>query len=161
MTILTLVKNDIPALTKPCLDYDFEDKSLDPSQIAHDLVDTMNEHNGLGLAANQVGLPYRIFVMRGDPLAYACFNPKIVMFGKEEIILEESCLSFPGLIVKIKRPRHLRMRFQGPDGEVRTHEFTGMTARIVQHEMDHLNGKLFYNNASRYHRDQAMRKWKR
>ena len=78
-----------------------------------------------------------------------------------EISLEEGCLSFPGLIVKVKRPQHIRVRFQTPNGDTITKQFTGMSARVFQHEIDHLNGVLYFNRANRYHRDVAMLKWKR
>jgi peptide deformylase len=121
----------------------------------------MYENNGLGLAANQVGVPYSVFAMRGQPQNYVCFNPRIVQPSAEEIILEEGCLSFPGLVVKVKRPRHIRVRFQLPNGETVTETFIGMTARVFQHEMDHLQGKLYFNRANRYHKEVAMKKWKR
>ena len=78
-----------------------------------------------------------------------------------QIVLDEGCLTYPGLYVKIKRPQHVRVRFQTPNGETLTKQFTGMTARIFQHELDHLDGIVFYNKANRYHREQAMRKWKK
>lgn len=121
----------------------------------------MYEKKGIGLAANQVGIPYRIFSMRADPQNFVCFNPKIIQPSDEEIILEEGCLSFPGLIVKVKRPRHIRVRFTTPNGDTRTEMFTGMSARIFQHELDHIDGKLYFNRASRYHREIAMKKWKK
>jgi peptide deformylase len=121
----------------------------------------MYENNGIGIAANQVGVPYRVFAMRGQPQNFVCFNPRVVQPSAEEIILEEGCLSFPGLIVKVKRPRHVRVRFQTPNGDTRTETFIGMTARVFQHEMDHLEGKLYFSRSSRYHREIAMKKWKR
>jgi len=156
MTVMPIITDDIPHFIKPCEDFDFNG-FLNASQLARDLVDTMYHYNGLGVAANQVGLPYRVFAMRGDPVNFVCFNPVIVQTGVEEIELEESCLSFPGLIVNIKRPRNIRVRFFGPDNEQHIHDWGGFTARIVLHEMDHLNGKLFYNRVSKYHRDKAFK----
>jgi peptide deformylase len=120
----------------------------------------MYEYNGLGLAANQVGEPYRIFAMRGQPENFVCFNPKIVQPSEMEVVLEEGCLTYPGLLVKIKRPQHIRVRFQMPNGETVTKQFTGMTARVFQHEMDHLDGIVFFNRANRYHKELAFKKWK-
>src|SRR6478752_10022171 len=114
MTVLPLVKDDLVQLTKPSEDFDFETQALNPSQLARDLVDTMYESNGLGLAACQVGLPYRVFAMRGSPENLVLFNPKIVQLSSDFIKLEETSLSFPGLIVEINRPKSLRMRFTGP-----------------------------------------------
>jgi peptide deformylase len=118
------------------------------------------EAGGIGIAANQVGVPYRVFAMRGHPENFVCYNPKIVQPSEQQIVLEEGCLTYPGLFVKVKRPQHIRVRFQTPNGDMRTETYTGMTARIFQHELDHLDGIIFYNKASRYHRDQALRKWK-
>jgi peptide deformylase len=121
----------------------------------------MYESNGIGLAANQVGVPYRIFAMRGAPENFVCFNPRIAQPSAMEVSLEEGCLTFPGLLVKIKRPQHVRVRFTKPNNDTITRQFTGMTARIFQHEIDHLDGVLFYNRANRFHRDKALEKWRR
>ncbi len=133
---------------------------FDPIEFAKQLVAFMYEKNGIGLAANQAGVPYRIFAMRGAPENFVCFNPRIVDASEETVVLEEGCLSYPGLIVKVKRPKSIRVRFETPNGDTLTKQFTGMTARIFQHELDHLDGKVFYNQASRVHRDRAMKNWR-
>jgi peptide deformylase len=120
----------------------------------------MYDNNGLGIAANQVGTPYRIFAMRGAPENFVCFNPKIVQYSEQTVVLEEGCLTYPGLLVKIKRSEFIRVRFQTPNGETLTKQFIGMSARVFQHEMDHLDGIVFYNRANKFHREQALRKWK-
>jgi peptide deformylase len=121
----------------------------------------MHENNGIGLAANQVGVPYKVFCMRGHPENFVCYNPKIVWYSDTKIELEEGCLTYPGLTVKITRPQHIRVRFNTPNGDTLTKQFTGMSSRIFQHEFDHLDGNVFYNKANRYHRDTALKKWKR
>ena len=158
---MELVKADDPILTTKAENFEFRTPPTDPYELAHDLVHFMYEKNGIGLAANQVGLPYRAFAMRGHPQNFVCFNPRIVQPSEQEVILEEGCLTYPGLLVKIKRPQHVRVRFTMANGETRTDTFTGMTARIFQHELDHLNGIKFFDRANRYHRDQAMKKWER
>jgi peptide deformylase len=158
--MMELVKYDDPILKSPCSDFDFRNPLFDPIEFAKELVKYMYEWNGLGLAANQVGVPYRIFAMRGQPENFVCFNPRIVQPSEAIVALEEGCLTYPGLIVKIKRPQHIRVRFQTPNGETLTKQFTGMTARVFQHEMDHLNGEVYFNKASRYHRDKALEKWR-
>jgi peptide deformylase len=120
----------------------------------------MYEKNGLGLAANQVGVGYRIFAMRAAPENFVCFNPRIVMPGTDQIVLEEGCLTFPGLLVKIKRSQHIKVRFQIPNGDTLTKQFTGLSARIFQHELDHLDGVIYYQRANKFHREQAMKRWK-
>lgn len=157
---MKLVESKDPVLMKPCEKFDFSNPPFDPIQFAQDLVRTMYEHNGIGLSANQVGVPYQIFALRAAPENFVCFNPRVVMPSEETIVLEEGCLTYPGLYVKIKRPRHVKVRFQMPNGETRTETFTGMSARAFQHEMDHMEGKIFYNQASKYHKDQAIRRWK-
>jgi peptide deformylase len=157
---LNLVNKNDPILTQPCNVFDFSNPPMDPVELAKDLVKTMYDHNGIGLAANQVGIPYRVFAMRGSPENFVCFNPKIVQPSEMEVTLEEGCLTYPGLLVKVKRPQHIRVRFTMPNGETVTKQFTGMTARIFQHETDHLDGIIFYNKAHLYHKEQALRKWK-
>lgn len=147
-------------LNEPCKDFDFKDPQVDPIKFAQELVKTMYERNGLGLAANQVGYPWRVFAMRGSPENFVCFNPRIIQPSDAEVSLEEGCLSFPGLLVKIKRPQHIRVRFTTPNGDTRTETFTGMSARVFQHEMDHIYGIRFYDRASRFHRDKALKKWR-
>lgn len=157
---LKLVPPNDPILTKPCDVFDFSNPPIDPIEFAKDLIKTMYDSNGIGLSANQVGIPYRVFAMRGAPENFVCYNPKLVQPSEMEVILEEGCLTYQGLLVKIKRPQHIRVRFTTPNGETLTKQFTGMTARTFQHELDHLDGIIFYNRANRYHRDQALRKWK-
>ena len=125
-------------------DFDFQNPPLDPAKIAHILARTMIEQKGLGLAAPQIGLPVRAFVMMSNPVL-CCFNPKIVDRTSKMIILEEGCLTFPGLYLKIPRPEIIKVRFTLPNGETKTEKFIGMSARIFQHELDHLNGILYTN----------------
>jgi len=158
---MKLVIPDDPTLVKVCEEFDFIHPPFEPIEFAKELVKFMYDSNGIGLAANQVGVPYRIFAMRGEPENFVCYNPRIVHRSEQEVILEEGCLTYPGLLVKIKRPQHIRVRFRTPNGETLTKQFTGMSARIFQHELDHLDGIVFYNKANRFHRDQAMRKWKK
>jgi peptide deformylase len=149
------------ALLKPCEEFDFTNPQVDPIQLAADLVKTMYAYNGIGLAANQIGVPYRVFAMRTAPKNTVVFNPKIIHYEPETELLEEGCLSFPGYVVKIKRYKLIRVRFSYPNGEVKTETYKGLTSRVFQHEMEHLNGQIFYDNASKYHRDQADRRFKK
>lgn len=142
---MTLVLPDNEVLTTPCKPFDFQNPEVDPVQLAQELVKTMRDSNGIGLAANQIGYPFTVFSLRSDPNK-VLFNPIIVNLSEEEIALEESCLTYPGLYVTIIRPRHARIRYTQPNGEVLTEQFTGMTARVVQHEMMHLEGKIFFED---------------
>ena len=147
-------------LKVPCIPFDFDNPPMNPGELAYNLVKEMRDFNGIGLAANQIGYPWRVFAMRSDP-NMVCFNPKIVMPSDEMVTLEEGCLSFPGLFVKVKRHKHVRVRFQIANGEMCTEMYTGMAARVFQHEMDHLDGILFYDLANKYHRDLAFKKQKK
>jgi peptide deformylase len=158
--ILPLVPKDHSLLTTKLEPFDFSNPPTDPIQLAKDLTETMLHHNGIGLAANQVGLPYRVFVIKANPVL-ACFNPKIVSTTGEEIDLEEGCLTFPNYFVKVRRPKMIRVRYTYPNGNTVTEIYDGMTARIFQHEFDHLNGVLFMSRATLYHREQAGKNAKR
>jgi peptide deformylase len=124
------------------------------------MIETMKEHKGLGLAANQIGIPYSVFVMEGM-IPLAMFNPSYVPVGDETETIEEGCLSYPGLMVKVKRHKIVDVTYQDTNGESKTLRLNGLSARVVQHEMEHLEGKVFYNSANKFHRDQGLRKWKR
>lgn len=148
-------------LREPSATFDFNNPPFDPIEFSKDLVKFMYDNHAIGVSAVQVGVPYRIFSMRGHPENYVCFNPKIVSYSSETVLMEESSITWPGLAVKIKRPYNVRVRFLTPNGQMRTEQFQGMTARIIQHHMDHMVGDLFYNHADKFHRDQAFRKWEK
>jgi len=118
------------------------------------------ELGGVGLAANQVGIPYQFFIIRSDPIL-GFYNPKIVDMSEETLEMEEGCLTFPGLIVKVKRPRVVKIRFADPTGNVSTKVFQDMTARVIQHEMDHLEGMTLGSRISRLKLELALKKLKK
>lgn len=154
---MSIVKYPNPILTTPTTPFDFSDTTISPIELSETLIKSMHEYKGVGLAANQIGIPYRVFVMRGSQENYVCFNPTIVYQSPEQELNDEECLSFPGVRVKVKRSLHVRMRFQTPSGILTTQKFEGLTARVIQHEIDHLDGIPFINRANRYHRDKAMK----
>lgn len=155
--ILELVDCNDPILKTELDRFDFQNPPEDPFEIAANLAETMLENNGIGLAANQCGLPYRVFVMRAEPLPLVCFNPIIVDISSETVYLEEGCLSYPNLFVKVKRPKKIKVRFAEPNGNVVTQVFDGMSARVFQHEMDHLDGVAYLKRATRYHIEQGKK----
>jgi peptide deformylase len=156
MAILDLVDNKHPALMQVAQPFDFTNPQMDSIQLAKDLTETMIANHGLGLAANQVGIPYRVFVLTGEQV-YACFNPRIVDFSSEQVLMQEGCLSYPGVVVKIKRPRIIKVRFTMPNGVTETMKFDGLTARCFQHELDHLNGLCHLDLANPIHKEKALR----
>lgn len=157
------MKLDNTHLLEQCQEIDFDDPPFDLVTFANELKDTMIKANGLGLAANQVGVSYRIFSLR-NPLSgdlMVCFNPKIVQYSSVLRPMEEGCLSYPGLYVSVKRPEVIEVEYYTADGMKHSETLTDVTARVFQHEYDHLNGEVFYNKANRFHREKALKMWKR
>ena len=155
---LELVPESATVLHEECLQFDFANPPYDPKELAQALHDKMISQDGLGLSANQVGIPYRVFVMRTGKEPFAMFNPKVVDVSDKEIPMKEGCLSYPLLFLSVKRPDTVRIRYQNVDGETNTEQFIGMTARIAQHEFDHMLGKVYTEKASAFETQRAMRK---
>ncbi len=121
--------------------------------------DLMNDALGIGLAATQLGVMHRVLVYRVDPDApvAAVVNPVLEWSSRDEEVLEEGCLSLPNVLVDVDRPIHVRVRAQDESGEDILIEASGLEARVLQHEMDHLDGVLILDRTSRDQRKQAMR----
>ena len=153
---------NLEALKTPTIPYVFSDhKPEDTAQLCKDMVEALYKYDGLGISANQLGLPWSIFAIRSEePEKAVIFNPHIAMPGEEIVKLEEACLSFPRLVVPIKRAKVIRVRFASATGETDSHTFTGMTARVFAHEMDHLAGRMFFEGCSRFHLERAIRQAK-
>ncbi len=114
---------------------------------------------GVGLAATQLGVLHRVLVYRvqqQQPVA-ALINPEIEWKGKEQEISDEGCLSLPGVLVAVERPVYVRVRALNEWGEPIVVEASGLEARVIQHEMDHLDGVLILDRTSREQRKEAMR----
>lgn len=158
MIEMNFVAEDNPILRQPCVDFDFDNPPFDPKEFAESLYNKMAKHDGLGLSANQVGYPYRVFAMRNDEDPIVIFNPKIVDIAEKQVSMKEGCLSFPLLFLNVKRPDYVRMRHQVWEGETETNTFIGLTCRIALHEYDHLEGKVFTQVASAFEKERAMRK---
>jgi len=105
----------------------------------------MDDALGIGLAATQVGVMHRVLVYRVDPDApvAAVVNPVIEWVSDDREPLEEGCLSLPGVLVEVERPIHVRVRAQDERGEEQTIEASGLEARVLQHEIDHLDGLVY------------------
>jgi peptide deformylase len=119
----------------------------------------MNDAFGVGLAATQVGTLNRVLVYRVLPQGsvMALINPEVEWKGKETETMEEGCLSLPAVLVDVERPIHVRVRAQDQDGEPIVVEASGLEARVIQHEIDHLDGVLILDRTSRDQRKEAMR----
>lgn len=155
--IRQLVDKNDEVLYKKIERFDFSNPSIDPIELSHILTQTMIYNKGIGLAANQIGLPYRCFAMMTNPIT-VCFNPVVIDESTETVILEEGCLTYPNFYVKVKRPKVIKVRYFEPNGNVQTKKFIGMTARIFQHELEHLNGEKFTRTCSRVALEIAVKK---
>ena len=123
-------------------EFDFTNPPTDPNELASTLVETCKKNNGLGLSANQCGLPYRVFVMGANEDFISCFNPKIIA-TEGEAHMAEGCLSFPLLELRVTRPKKITVEYQDWNGEKHTTSFDGLTARIFLHELDHMDGIVY------------------
>ena len=119
----------------------------------------MHDALGVGLAATQLGVLHRLLVYRVQPDApvNALINPEIDWEGSEEEIAEEGCLSLPSVLVDVERPIHVRVRGLDEHGEPIVVEASGLEARVLQHEIDHLDGVLILDRTTRDQRKEAMR----
>jgi peptide deformylase len=119
----------------------------------------MNDALGVGLAAPQLGIAQRLLVYRVGPDApvITLANPEIEWSSDDEEVAEEGCLSIPGIHLDIERPVHVRVRAQDEEGDQRTIEASGLEARVIQHEMDHLEGVLILDRTTREERKRALR----
>lgn len=123
----------------------------------------MLDNHGIGLAANQVGLTKRVFVMGsytvpGFPEPFALFNPRIIESSKEMILDQEGCLSYPGLYLTVKRPSWVIAEYQNSKGDIIEARFEGYLAKCFQHELDHLDGVCFVDKVSQMKLNLAMKK---
>src|SRR3954453_23652889 len=114
---------------------------------------------GIGLAATQVGALRRLLVYRvqQESPVNALINPVVEWKGKDSETMEEGCLSLPGVVVDVERPLHIRVRAQDEHGEHIEIEASGLEARVIQHEVDHLDGVLILDRTSREQRKEAVR----
>jgi peptide deformylase len=161
MNELQLIPYNSEVLHTPCMKWDFMNPAFDLADFSEKLVDAMRKNRGIGLSANQVGVNYKIFAMDSVP-TYVVINPKIINVSDEMITLEEGCLSYPGLIMKVRRPIWIEARFNYPNGQAGTHRFEGMSARVFLHEYDHIEfGHTFFDAATSIHKEQGITRWKK
>ena len=166
----TFVKEGSPILTRSAKPFDFNESETEPYVLAEVLQRMRAEGGGLGLAAPQVGWDMRMIVIGeprdpeakedeqySDEFNQVFFNPEITEYSTNEEYMIEGCLTFPGLFIKVKRPDWIEIKWQTEEGSDVQEKCGGMTARILQHEVDHLNGVLFQTRANRFHLQQARK----
>ena len=153
-----LVEEATKVLREPTDKFDFENPPEDPKEVEKNLSEAMERFGGLGLSVNQLGLNYRVFVMRtADSGIKAFFNPEITKLSQETELMKEGCLSFPDIYLMIKRPKAIEFDYTDAEGEKHTLLLEGIGARCVQHECDHLNGIIFLQRASRFKIERALK----
>ncbi|AHY46758.1 peptide deformylase [Rubrobacter radiotolerans] len=130
------------------------------AKLAEEMLQTMREYEGVGLAGNQVGRLQRILVAEDEERQYVFVNPEISSRSEERELLAEGCLSIPGIHVDVERPTGVTVNAQDLEGNPFTVEAEGMLARILQHEIDHLDGVLILDRTDRESRRAAMREWR-
>lgn len=161
---MKLVTYPNPILNKKLPDFDFDNPVMDPYQLEEEMIKLMAEENGIGLAAPQVGIETRAFVimtrnLSGVTTPFAVFNPKIIAASEDDLEDgEEGCLSFPGLFFKVKRPAHIVVEFLDRDKNPVIIRLDGIDARCFQHELDHLDGVCFTSKVSKLKLDLAIKK---
>jgi peptide deformylase len=132
--------------------------------LADDMLETMYEAPGIGLAAIQVAVPLRLITMdlskkEGEKEPRVFINPEILSSSEELSTYEEGCLSIPEYYEEVERPATVRVRFMDLDGKIHEEDADGLYATCIQHEIDHLNGVLFVDYLSKLKRDRVMKKF--
>ena len=155
-----IIKNEEQLREKVTATWSFDSPAMDTKELVKELVDSMWNHSGLGVSANQLGYSYRVFAMRGATKneSIVCFNPKIKDFSPEMNTMEEGCLSLPDVFARVVRPAHVAISYYNEDGEEEGQLASGMTARVFQHELDHLDGILFVDRLGEFTRQRALAK---
>jgi peptide deformylase len=149
-------------LSKQLTPVDIKNPTFDPKELKQQMVDFMLANDGIGLTANQIGLDANVFVM-GDSTSNSsmCINPTVVQYTEETDIDIEGCLSFPGVYVKVKRPKEILAEYYNENLEKQIEKITGYSARCYLHELDHTLGITFKDRVSRVKWDIAQRKRKK
>ena len=135
----------------------------DRKELTKKMYELMAKYGGIGLSANQIGLPFNMFVLGDHPslengMKLTCFNPMIISSSKEEVVMEEGCLTFPFVFLKITRPRKVVVKYTDENDELKEGQLDGMMSRIFQHEYEHMLGRTFVENASKLKLDRAYKK---
>ncbi len=163
MSLLDIRLCTDPVLRKTCAPVTLFDAEL--KKLAANMLETMYDAPGIGLAAPQIGIPQRLLVIdiadheEGEEKKPLCIiNPEIIWKSEETNLYREGCLSVPEIYAEVTRPAEVRLRYQGLDGKEQELEAKGLLSTCVQHEIDHLNGVLFIDYLSKLKRDMIMRK---
>lgn len=141
---MRLVQETDPILKIKAQCFDFENPQVDPTRLVSDMRSVMMNERGMGLAAPQVGISLRMFIMNAtDGRQFACFNPEVLSVSMETERSVEGCLSFPNLWLKVNRPISVNVSFFNEFGVLVNETFDNLNARCYLHEIDHLDGICF------------------
>lgn len=140
----------------PASKFDFE--NVDASMLTNIMFDRMSEMGGVALSGPQVGLDMAMFVMGINDAKVEVFNPKITAYSTEEELMNEGSLTYPGVLVIVKRPSSINVEYYNKAGELQQNEFHGLTARIFQHAYDHLQGITIKEKVSKLKWDMATKR---
>tara|TARA_B100000029_G_scaffold340366_1_gene332595 strand:- start:51 stop:590 length:540 start_codon:yes stop_codon:yes gene_type:complete len=135
----------------------------DRKELSEAMFEAMKKYGGIGLSANQVGLPFNMFVLGDHPglennLKMTCFNPMIVSASADQVMMKEGCLTFPFVFLNIKRARKVTVKYEDENGDLKEGHLDGMISRVFQHEYDHMLGKTFVDGVSKLKLDIAYKK---
>lgn len=133
-------------------------RTLELRNLVADMAETMEAAEGIGLAATQIDVRLRLFVVATKAGPQAFFNPKLTKKSYLKVTMEEGCLSIPGVFGTVKRPRRVQVQAQDVEGKIFTVDAAGLLARVIQHELDHLNGILFTDQVIRITRGERPTK---
>ena len=153
-----LVLEDDPILRKRCQPFDFDNPQEDPIKLTEELLNAMEKYEGMGLSACQIGVDLKVFVMRFNGDAITCFNPRITYYSEETTYMREGCLSYPGLYFPVTRSQGINAAYSGKEGDEMSGSFIDISAKIFQHEYDHMLGKSYVEYASAYMMRNARKK---
>ncbi len=164
MAILPILVAPNPVLKTKAKSVDKVDDEI--RQLMDDMLETMYNAPGIGLAAPQVGVGKRVLVMDvsaedEEPNPICMANPEIIWASEEEELREEGCLSLPEQFAEVVRPKAVRVRYLDKEGEIRELDADELLGICVQHEMDHLDGTLFVDHLSNLKRNMILRKLKK
>ena len=153
-----LVDSTDPVLRQSTLEFDFSQTTVDPQQLSNEMIKTMGHFNGIGLAGPQVNVPLAIFVMGWDDKFTTVINPRITSVSNTNVLFDEGCLSFPGLVLRIPRPETVEVEYFNVKGDKQLTTLQQLDAIVFQHEFDHLNGICFDKKVSKLKLDMAKKR---
>jgi len=138
-------------------------EKIELKEFVDNMFETMKKYGGIGLSANQVGKPYRMFVMGAHPeihkgKKWTCINPTIVEASKQTTRLKEGCLTFPFLFLDIERPSAVKVKYLDEELKEQEEDMIGIVSRCYQHELDHMQGIVFTEKVSKFKLDYAIKK---